>query len=1101
MKTFGLIASCFWLAQFKLCSSHQERSLLSYMIKEETAKSFLATSRINRRSAELCANDEWGYCEVNKDECRKHVESTRESRCQSVSCPPGMTCYMSTPCPSHFATECDPNPCLGMPCENGATCTTVGTNYTCTCKPTYYGHTCSYVDACHTSPCENGATCHRDGSNFNCSCTNRFTGSQCTQDCRPGPADIVIILDGSTSTEQVFNSSRQFAASFVEGLSIDSDDFRVAMLTYSVDVHVEFNFTTHTNKSSLLAAIKNVSSRTGISYLHTALMKAQKIIISESSPGVQKYVLVVSDGLSTRRQEAIGQSQLLRNYGVKVLCVGIGRQVAQEELLQIAYGISYVFTSDNNDALNAVLMETADTNCIDCVLNNASDIVLLVDVSKHQNNQLQRTLDMIRFFIQQTRAYISDTRFALVTFDVRQHVIFSLTDNQHTDSILVKSQIGITSSDQESNASSALSFVRTSVLSTARDTSRKFVVVFSDESLTDVDAIVSERQALNMDNVTVAFVPVGSSVDPDTVYSIAYDASDVYYIGQDKEDHDEERLKALVARTAHDPMMKTFGEVVLYFLLALLKTNACLGMPCENGATCTTVGTTYKCTCTPAYYGSTCSYVNGCLSNPCANGGTCTKVDSDFRCGCTNEHQGETCQQRSPCYGQPCKNGATCQYSGTTYTCACNSGFYGVDCENVDACLSSPCQNGATCHRVGPNFNCSCTDRYTGSRCSEDCRPGPADIVIILDGSTSTEQVFNSSRQFAISFVEGLSIDSDDFRVAMITYSVDVYVEFEFNTHTNKSSLLAAMNNVSSRAGVSYLHTALRKAKEILISESSPGVQKYVLVVSDGLSTRRQQAIRQSRLLRNYGVKVLCVGIGRQVAQEELLQIASDIPYVFTSDNNDALNAVLMETANVGCTDCVLNNASDIVLLVDVSKHQNNQLQRTLDIIRFFIQQTRAYISDTRFALVTFDVRQHVIFSLTDNQDTDSILVNSQIGITSSDQESNASSALSFVRTSVLSTARDTSRKFVVVFSNEGLTDVNAIVSERQVLDMDNVTVAFVPVGNSVDLDTVYSLAYDASDVYYIGQDKEDHDEERLKALVARTAHVECDSDLFSKRQ
>ncbi|XP_021341564.1 uncharacterized protein LOC110442331 [Mizuhopecten yessoensis] len=497
-----------------------------------------------------------------------------------------------------------------------------------------------------------------------------------------------------------------------------------------------------------------------------------------------------------------------------------------------------------------------------------------------------------------------------------------------------------------------------------------------------------------------------------------------------------------------------------------------------------------------------CEKEDKCLSHPCLNGGTCTRSGSNFNCSCTNEYQGINCQlpkihEKGNLFIT--KLYINLRFLWHTLRVTCTTCFHLHD--TVDACLISPCTNGATCNRVGSDYSCSCTDRYTGSNCTKDCRPGPADIVIVLDSSSSAEIVLNASRSFAASVVERLSIDVDDFRIAILTYSVDVHLEFAFNNHTNKTSLLTAIHNISSGSSASYLHTALRKASDILLSDSQFGVKQYILLLSDGLSTYRQDAVQQSRNLTARGVKVLCVGIGSQVAQEELLEIATDTPYVFSPSNDDVLNVILMETADMDCTDCLINKFSDIVLLVDVSKYQSAQLQRTLDTVRFFIQQVRAYFSDTRIAMVTFDVRQHVKFGLTDDQDTDGILVKSQIGITTYDLESDVKAALAFVRTSVLSGARGTSRKFVVVFSNEGWTDVDGIVRERQALNLDNVTVAFVPVGLSAELDTVYSVADQASDVYYVGNDQEDHDEDRLKALIAQTSHVECVPDLFDKRQ
>ena len=68
--------------------------------------------------------------------------------------------------------------------------------------------------------------------------------------------------------------------------------------------------------------------------------------------------------------------------------------------------------------------------------------------------------------------------------------------------------------------------------------------------------------------------------------------------------------------------------------------------PCLNQGTCT-VGPSNNavCTCTPGYYGSTCSS-SACSINPCKNGGTCniqSSLANGYYCTCALNYYGAGC--------------------------------------------------------------------------------------------------------------------------------------------------------------------------------------------------------------------------------------------------------------------------------------------------------------------------------------------------------------------------------------------------------------------------------------------------------------------------
>ncbi|XP_076253721.1 eyes shut [Rhynchophorus ferrugineus] len=71
-----------------------------------------------------------------------------------------------------------------------------------------------------------------------------------------------------------------------------------------------------------------------------------------------------------------------------------------------------------------------------------------------------------------------------------------------------------------------------------------------------------------------------------------------------------------------------------------------------------------------------------CLSNPCQNGASCISVGDKWNCRCRNGFLGEMCEI-SICDDNPCLYGGTCiPFSSSGYLCLCPYGKHGHFCEN-----------------------------------------------------------------------------------------------------------------------------------------------------------------------------------------------------------------------------------------------------------------------------------------------------------------------------------------------------------------------------------------------------------------------------------
>ncbi|XP_077098803.1 protocadherin Fat 3 isoform X2 [Siphateles boraxobius] len=77
-----------------------------------------------------------------------------------------------------------PDPCLGGPCQNGASCAKLPSgDFSCSCLPQFTGSRCEVeVSSCMPSPCQNEGDCKALGNTFLCGCLKGFTGLICDED-------------------------------------------------------------------------------------------------------------------------------------------------------------------------------------------------------------------------------------------------------------------------------------------------------------------------------------------------------------------------------------------------------------------------------------------------------------------------------------------------------------------------------------------------------------------------------------------------------------------------------------------------------------------------------------------------------------------------------------------------------------------------------------------------------------------------------------------------------------------------------------------------------------------------------------------------------
>ncbi|KAK4872265.1 hypothetical protein RN001_016389 [Aquatica leii] len=121
--------------------------------------------------------------------------------CISMPCQNGASCYGNV---TQFYCEClqgfsgslcqhNFNECESSPCVHGI-CVDQEDGYKCFCKPGFTGNRCEYqYNECESAPCVNGGTCNDDVNSYYCSCGKGYTGKRCEIKidlCQPNPCPI-----------------------------------------------------------------------------------------------------------------------------------------------------------------------------------------------------------------------------------------------------------------------------------------------------------------------------------------------------------------------------------------------------------------------------------------------------------------------------------------------------------------------------------------------------------------------------------------------------------------------------------------------------------------------------------------------------------------------------------------------------------------------------------------------------------------------------------------------------------------------------------------------------------------------------------------------
>ncbi|XP_035826886.1 matrilin-2 [Aplysia californica] len=280
---------------------------------------------------------------------------------------------------------------------------------------------------------------------------------------------------------------------------------------------------------------------------------------------------------------------------------------------------------------------------------------------------------------------------------------------------------------------------------------------------------------------------------------------------------------------------------------------------------------------------------------------------------------GQSCEAagEAPGFGKECTDDCAsnyvCKEEKEQKRCRCAAGFY-YD-QNILACIKVPsykekcgglCASNLACQA----HTCQCSGELQWDSEKKACvlrAPCrvPLDLLFVIDCSGSLGEInFKKELAFVQKLLGSFSIGPQNTRVAALTFSTQVNHRFCFNKYNTSQEVINDIINTPYPKGVTMTHQALKAARTEYYNSkcgARDNAAQVTVVITDGQSTFPSATQAEAPLLHGAGVKVVSVGVGAGISQDELKVIASSDDLVFSATNFDVLDAIEKEVSATAC--------------------------------------------------------------------------------------------------------------------------------------------------------------------------------------------------------
>ncbi|XP_015282167.1 PREDICTED: LOW QUALITY PROTEIN: collagen alpha-6(VI) chain-like [Gekko japonicus] len=293
------------------------------------------------------------------------------------------------------------------------------------------------------------------------------TQTSITQKPASESTDVVLLIDSSNALgKKSFPSVKSFVNRVISSLPVGPNKYRVALVQYSDDVHVEFQLDDYKGKTPMLNHLKkNVLYRGGSLKTGNAIQKVHEMFFKIPRRDRNQVVVVTTSGLS--EDDVQVPAKRLQDDGIKIIALGTQAASVQELRSVATQRFSYNFATPKDLATfsqnmstvigeaiqmdNSVIISTPSPPSVtvnvskvspqvpQCLRDSVADIVFVVDEGISRENS------------QYVASFLSDTinaldvkegciQTGLVTYSTEPQVISLLKTETNKTDILQKIQ-------------------------------------------------------------------------------------------------------------------------------------------------------------------------------------------------------------------------------------------------------------------------------------------------------------------------------------------------------------------------------------------------------------------------------------------------------------------------------------------------------------------------------------------------------------------------------------------------------------------------------------------------------------------------------------
>ncbi|XP_062581122.1 collagen alpha-1(XII) chain-like [Saccostrea cucullata] len=947
--------------------------------------------------------------------------------------------------------------------------------------------------------------------------------TQVPKGCR-SKLDIVILLDASYSEGQVnFNKLLQFVENFVNQFNIGPDSTQISVVPFATSVYNAFSLNTHSTKSSLISAIRNIPYKPGTTYIDKALTYVETSSFLPRNGGrsdAEKLVFLLTYGHWSNQAKTTSEAQRLHFSGVEVFAVGIGRYVSNFELESIASDYTNVFQVQTFDELDTIQSQLTNAACQQAALHcqsTVADIVFALDSSSSFSTiDYSKQLLFIKHLIRQYDVGSNETQFSVVSFDSRVHVEFPLNSYKSKTQVLgAISNITYHYAYGSTNASEALKYIASNSFTSTnggRAGVERWVIVITDGTYSyspapATSATSAATDKLHKMGVGVISIGVGSRSNMEELQALATDPHHVFKL--DTYDDLFSVMTNIESRTCDFNACHGNKADIVFLLdssasegsdnfnyqlqfLQNLTLKFDIGPEALQIALATFSTKPYGHFWLDTYQNKT-DLMNAIGNIPYIPGSTYTDLGLKFALNESFSSANGARDESIPKILVVLTDG---QSTDPMATALMADRLHQQDIRVITIGIGQRVRRS--------ELTVIATDKYhvftvsdfkslasvqkdlqieicRNEEPSTECGDKEADIVFILDDSgTEGASNFKKELNFTADFMKGFQIGKQHVQFGLVTYSSYARNQFYFNTYHDLQSILHKLDTITYIGGTTRTEYGLSSARYQFQSYHGARLhaQKIVIILRNGMSYSTTRTIEKANEMKALGVKVISVGIGKNVSHMELNGIATDLQHAFTAADFDALPSLLFKIKSAACSvpnprvidqEC---GERDIVFFLDSSRSKRKiNFNKMLTFVQNFTKKFDIGPQNVQVGVVTFSTSVHERIKLDQYSDKTALLA-AISGIYYDGGGLYTDKALQYARTQAFLPSHggrpNASRIVVVMTDGLSFTHAKTLQEAAALKSQPNMKVIAIGIGPSVNQQEINSIGSDSQHVFYV---------------------------------